>query len=119
MIIFFILSFDTYESHEGKLYCKPHFKSLFSPKVVEDNEPVKPRKPQLIIAENQPVELPADVVRSSDKTDSGLEELQQLNLKSRFEVFEKGCTEDKKEVQLDRSPSGVKRSASILSKLAR
>uniref|UniRef100_A0A336L4I9 CSON003740 protein n=2 Tax=Culicoides sonorensis TaxID=179676 RepID=A0A336L4I9_CULSO len=113
------LNFDTYESHEGKLYCKPHFKSLFSPKVVEENEPVKPRKPQLIIAENQPVELPADVVRSSDKTDSGLEELQQLNLKSRFEVFEKGCTEDKKEVQLDRSPSGVKRSQSILSKLAR
>ncbi|XP_063704343.1 LIM domain and actin-binding protein 1 isoform X2 [Culicoides brevitarsis] len=114
------LNFDTYESHEGKLYCKPHFKSLFSPKVVEDNEPVKPRKPQLIIAENQPVELPADVVRSSDKTDSGLEELQQLNLKSRFEVFEKGCTNDeRKEVHLDRSPSGVKRSQSILSKLAR
>lgn len=74
----------------------------------------------MIIAENQPVELPADVVRSSDKTDSGLEELQQLNLKSRFEVFEKGCTnDDRKEVQLDRSPSGVKRSQSILSKLAR
>lgn len=87
--------------------------------MVEDNEPTQPRKPQLIICENQPVELPADVIRSSDKTNSGLEELQQLNLKSRFDVFEKGLQEEKRDVQLDRSPSGVKRSASILSKLAK
>lgn len=34
-----IFSIDTYESHAGILYCKHHFKSLFSPKAVEDNEP--------------------------------------------------------------------------------
>lgn len=30
---------DTYESHEGVLYCKPHFRTLFTPKAVENNEP--------------------------------------------------------------------------------
>lgn len=35
----FIYSIDTYQSHAGILYCKPHFKSLFSPKAVEDSEP--------------------------------------------------------------------------------
>lgn len=32
-------SIDTFETHEGVLYCKLHFKSLFSPKAVEDAEP--------------------------------------------------------------------------------
>lgn len=33
---------DIYSSHEGILYCKPHFKELFKPKVVvEDEEPSK------------------------------------------------------------------------------
>lgn len=36
---FFHCSVDTFESHEGVLYCKLHFKSLFSPKAVEDTEP--------------------------------------------------------------------------------
>lgn len=59
-------SVDTYQSHEGILYCKPHFKSLFAPKIVEEStEPVKPRKLEMIILENQPIELPADVVRVS------------------------------------------------------
>lgn len=30
---------DNFESHEGTLYCKPHFKALFAPKVVEDDVP--------------------------------------------------------------------------------
>lgn len=91
---------------------------MFAPKAVEDNnEPVRPRRPEMIIRENQPVELPPDVVRSSDKTDYGLEELQQLNVRSRFQVFENAGKEEK--VELDRSPSGVKKSTSILSKLAR
>lgn len=34
-------SVDTFESHEGVLYCKLHFKSLFSPKAVEESEPGK------------------------------------------------------------------------------
>lgn len=59
-------SVDTYQSHEGVLYCKPHFKSLFAPKIVEENnESVKPRKLEMIILENQPIELPPDVVRVS------------------------------------------------------
>lgn len=33
---------DIYSSHEGELYCKPHFKELFKPRVVvEDEEPSK------------------------------------------------------------------------------
>ncbi|CAO1395810.1 unnamed protein product [Diamesa hyperborea] len=113
------LNVDTYQSHEGVLYCKAHFKSLFAPKVVEDSpEPVKPRKMEMIIRENQPMELPADVVRSSDKADLGLEELQQLNVRSRFQVFENASQQESK-VEVDRSSNGVKRSTSILSKLAR
>lgn len=36
---FFCYSVDTYQSHEGTVYCKPHFKALFAPKVVEDDVP--------------------------------------------------------------------------------
>lgn len=86
---------------------------------MEDSpEPVKPRKMEMIIRENQPSELPADVVRSSDKADLGLEELQQLNVRSRFQVFENASQQESK-VEVDRSSNGVKRSTSILSKLAR
>ncbi|XP_075229512.1 uncharacterized protein LOC142329075 isoform X17 [Lycorma delicatula] len=113
------LTLDIYSSHEGQLYCKPHFRELFKPKAVVDNnedEPVRRRKPEMIIRENQPVELPPDVVRASDKPDLGLEELNSLNVKSRFQVFEKSG-----ENEVDRSPSAVnvKRSPSILSKLAK
>ncbi|BET02778.1 LIM domain [Nesidiocoris tenuis] len=113
------LTVDIYSSHEGELYCKPHFKELFKPKaVVEDEEPVRRRKPEMIIRENQPIELPPDVVRASDKPDLGLEELSSLNVKSRFQVFEKG---DNVDGELERSPTqvSVKRSSSILSKLAK
>lgn len=30
------LAVDTYQSHESILYCKPHFKQLFTPKTVLD-----------------------------------------------------------------------------------
>ena len=30
-----ILSLDTYASHQGVIYCKPHHKELFMPKAVE------------------------------------------------------------------------------------
>jgi hypothetical protein len=106
-----------YQSHEGILYCKPHFKSLFAPKAVEESNEVKPRKLEMIIRESQPVELPPGVVRSSDKTDLGLEELQQLNVRQRFQVFENASQQETKH-ELDKS-SSVKRSTSILSKLAR
>lgn len=118
LIDFTSYSTDSYQSNEGIIYCHPHFKTLFAPKAVEESkEPVRPRRPEMIIRENQPVELPPDVVRSSDKTDYGLEELQQLNVRSRFQVFENAGKEER--IELDRSPSGVKKSTSILSKLAR
>ncbi|XP_076241823.1 uncharacterized protein LOC143183907 isoform X6 [Calliopsis andreniformis] len=113
------LNVDNYESHESTLYCKPHFKELFQPKPVEESEqPVRPRKPEMIIRENEPKELPPDVVRASDKPDLGLEELSSLNVKSRFQVFEKAGTDTN---EIERSPSqiAVKRSPSILSKLAK
>lgn len=93
---------------------------MFAPKAVEDNEPIKPKKIEMIIRESQPIELPPDVVRASDKPDLGLDELHQLDVKSRFQVFENaGINEITNTVSLERSQSGVKRSASILSKLAR
>ncbi|KAK2586139.1 hypothetical protein KPH14_001411 [Odynerus spinipes] len=114
------LNVDNYESHESTLYCKPHFKELFQPKPVEESDqPVRPRKPELIIRENEPKELPPDVVRASDKPDLGLEELSSLNVKSRFQVFEKAGTENTNEIERSPSQIAVKRSPSILSKLAK
>jgi hypothetical protein len=34
----FCSSVDIYSSHEGLLYCKPHFRELFKPKAVVDEE---------------------------------------------------------------------------------
>ncbi|XP_008186689.1 uncharacterized protein LOC100161216 isoform X2 [Acyrthosiphon pisum] len=112
------LTLDIYSSHEGILYCKPHFKELFKPKVVvEDEEPIRRKKPEMIIRENQPLELPPDVVRASDKPDLGLEELSSLNVKSRFQAFENATTNGNS--HMEKSPVSVKRSPSILSKLAK
>ncbi|XP_050440198.1 F-actin-monooxygenase MICAL3 isoform X9 [Adelges cooleyi] len=112
------LTLDIYSSHEGLLYCKPHFKELFQPKaVVEEDEPIKRKKPELIIRENQPTELPPDVVRASDKPDLGLEELSSLNVKSRYQAFENASVNGNGPVE--KSPVSVKRSPSILSKMAK
>ncbi|KAL7726770.1 hypothetical protein ACLKA6_001490 [Drosophila palustris] len=111
------LKFDNYQSHEGNLYCTVHFKLLFAPKVVEQTDEPKPRKAELIIRESQPAELPADVVRACDKPDLGLDELHQLNVRSRFQVFEN--VEQKKleeEQQRMQQRPVVKRSTSILTK---
>ena len=32
-----LLNLDTYVSHEGVIYCKPHHKELFQPKVVKED----------------------------------------------------------------------------------
>lgn len=59
---------------------------------------------------------------ASDKPDLGLDELQQLNVRERFQVFEhyKDRTKEEEDSKTrDRSPTGVKRSTSILSKLAK
>lgn len=109
---------DTFETHEGILYCKLHFKSLFSPKAVEDTESDTPRKPELIIRESQPVELPPDVVRSSDKNDLGLSELHQLNVKERYNIFE-NAKRDETHYMLDREERVLKRGTTVLSKMAK
>lgn len=73
-------------------------------------------KSEPIIRENQPVELPDGVVRSSDKHGLGLEDIQNAAVKSRFQMFEKISTtkEEREELQPQR---GIKRGASILSKM--
>ncbi|KAH8236295.1 hypothetical protein KR032_000897, partial [Drosophila birchii] len=80
---------ESYHAHDGNLYCHMHFKLIFAPKIVY--EEIKPQKPELIIRENQPMELSPDVARASDKPNLGLDQLQQLNVRSRFEVFENGA----------------------------
>ncbi|XP_059620003.1 LIM and SH3 domain protein Lasp [Phlebotomus argentipes] len=88
------LRMDTYQSHEGVLYCKPHFRALFEPRPVKEApENAQPRKLEVIVRENQPAELPPDVVRSSDKPSLGLEDLQTVNLRARYQMFEKGGPE--------------------------
>lgn len=77
-----------------------------------------PRKPELIIRESQPVELPPDVVRSSDKNDLGLSELQQLNVKERYNIFE-NAKKDETHQMLDREERVLKRGTTVLSKLAK
>lgn len=77
-----------------------------------------PRKPELIIRESNPVELPPDVVRSSDKSDLGLSELHQLNVKERYNIFEH-AKKDEPHQMLDREERVLKRGNTVLSKLAK
>lgn len=56
-------------------------------------------------------------LQSSDKADLGLDELHQINLRQRFQLFENAGQQESK-VELDKA-NNVKRSTSILSKLAR
>ncbi|TDG39195.1 hypothetical protein AWZ03_014382 [Drosophila navojoa] len=111
------LKFDNYQSHEGDLYCSVHLKLLFAPKVVQQAEEPKQSKTELIIRENQPIELPPDVVRASDKPDLGLDELHQLNVRSRFELFENVDQNKLSEDQLILNQRPViNRSKSVLAK---
>ncbi|XP_077288363.1 uncharacterized protein LOC143912818 [Arctopsyche grandis] len=114
-----LLSVETFQSHLSNVYCKPHFKLLFAPKVVEDDEQEKkrPKKHQMIICESNPQELPPDVIRASDKPDLGLEELASLDVKSRFQMFEQGPKEPElKPVEHHLSRD---KSSTLLSKLAK
>ena len=97
-------------------------------------------KPELIIRESQPIELPADVIRgikiffvllfdgwlllilfslASETSNSyAMDELSNLDLKSRFTLFERAAhSHDDVEIREDHKT--VKRSESILSRLAR
>lgn len=57
------------------------------------------------------------LILASDKPDLGLEELGSLNVKSRFQAFENATTNSNSNIE--KSPVSVKRSPSILSKLAK
>merc|ERR1739840_67287 len=115
------LTLETYQSHEGALYCKPHFKELFQPKAVieDENEARKERlkrRPRMIVLENTPEALGEDVVRATDKPDYGLEELSSANVKQKFSMFEnKGKEKDDRPLE----PAHVRRSQSLMNKAAR
>ncbi|XP_045780034.1 LIM domain and actin-binding protein 1 [Maniola jurtina] len=114
------LTVETYQSDHTTLYCKPHFKQLFEPKPVDgdDETDATPKKHQMIICESQPIELPPDVVRASDKPDLGLEELASLDVKSRFQVFERKSKQEAEPAPLEnRAPR--EKSSAVLSKLAK
>ena len=99
------------------LYCKPHHKELFLPKTVKsdiiDVENVsktqeailrhqeQQKRMETIIRENNPVDLGDAVVKSTtyDKY-SGLED---LDVGSKFKMFEKASNED--DLELERGPS--------------
>jgi len=115
------LTLETYQSHEGNLYCKPHFKELFQPKAVVEDESVArqerlKRRPRMIVLENNPEEAAEGVVRATDKPDYGLEELSSANVKQKFSMFEnKGKERDDKKLE----PAHVRRSQSLMTKAAR
>uniref|UniRef100_A0A1B0BP82 LIM zinc-binding domain-containing protein n=1 Tax=Glossina palpalis gambiensis TaxID=67801 RepID=A0A1B0BP82_9MUSC len=96
------LKVDNYQSHEGELYCLVHFKLIFAPKFAECNETEEPCKPELIIP--------------SDKPNLGLEELQQLNVRSRFHIFEKAGHTDNRLVNVATNGDDLIRGASITTK---
>lgn len=73
------------------------------------------RKPELIIRENQPSELPDGVIRSSEQQDLGLENIHTAAVKTRFQMFEKIATTKGTSAELKRNV-GIKRSATALSK---
>ncbi|KAG7160923.1 Xin actin-binding repeat-containing protein 2-like, partial [Homarus americanus] len=115
-----ILTLETYQSHEGVLYCKPHFKDLFRPKaVIEDPDEARRerlmRRPKMIVLESKPEALPDDVVRSTDKPDYGLEELSSANLRQKFAMFELISAEE----ELREDPVPIRRSQSLLNKAAK
>merc|ERR1711874_644054 len=92
------LTLETYQSHEGNLYCKPHFKELFQPKAVVEDENVARQE------------------RSTDKPDYGLEELSSANVKQKFSMFE---NKGKEKVNRSLEPAHVRRSQSLMDKAAR
>merc|ERR1711874_71185 len=68
------------------------------------------------MGENNPDELPEDVVRATDKPDYGLEELSSANVKQKFSMFENKAKE--KETR-SVEPAHVRRSQSLMNKAAR
>lgn len=108
-----ILTLDTYASHQGVIYCKPHHKELFQPKpvikdlteeIINKNidfstvDPIErhraqERRMETIVRENRPVELEGVVKSRVD--DSKWEGLESLDVGSKFLMFEKGGSQDR------------------------
>jgi len=116
------LSLDTYASHQGVIYCKPHHKDLFKPKAVtkdsveeimkknldfscydenniEGNSKTlerhqrQQRRMETIVRENKPVELEGVVKSRVD--DQKWEGLDKLDVGSKFMMFEKAGSEER------------------------
>ncbi|XP_067127966.1 uncharacterized protein [Centruroides vittatus] len=122
------LNVDTYFSNEGEIFCSPHFKLLFQPKVRfdDDSEQISKvdddldspqgvsKKHEMIISESTPVELPPDVIRSDTKAADGLEKIPDLsNIRSWFE------SPQEQQQQHSLSDSTLQRSESILARMAK
>lgn len=102
-------------SHEGVLYCKPHHKELFQPKVVKsdiiDVEHVtktqeailrhqeQQRKMETIVRESNPVDLGDSVVKCT--TYDKFAGLENLDVGSKYKMFESASNNE----QADRGPS--------------
>eukprot|EP00095_Tigriopus_kingsejongensis_P009198 maker-scaffold299_size217019-snap-gene-1.31 protein:Tk09198 transcript:maker-scaffold299_size217019-snap-gene-1.31-mRNA-1 annotation:"lim domain and actin-binding protein 1" len=106
-----LLNLDTYMSHEGVIFCKPHHRELFQPKVVKDDiieVKAKPRrrsstedaierhkeqarKMETIVRENDPIGHGDDVAKADDEGDEAkFKGLENLDVGSKFKMFEKG-----------------------------
>uniref|UniRef100_T1GVD5 LIM zinc-binding domain-containing protein n=1 Tax=Megaselia scalaris TaxID=36166 RepID=T1GVD5_MEGSC len=90
------LSADFFQSEDGTLYCSIHWKKKFEKRIDDEekeNGTTPLRKTELIIRESNPVPLPPDVVRSSEKSSLGLEDLEKRNNRNIRSRFENGWNE--------------------------
>jgi len=116
------LNLDTYASHQGVIYCKPHHKDLFKPKAVTkdsveeimkknidfscyneestegnsksvERHQRQQRRMETIVRENKPVEL--EGVIKSQVDDQKWEGLDKLDVGSKFKMFENSAKEER------------------------
>lgn len=115
------LSTDFFQSEEGILYCGVHWKKKFEKKmdgeekengelfcnamqsIFQQTFPGTPalRKTEVIIRESNPVPLPPDVIRSSEKSSLGLEDLEKRNNRNIRSRFENGWNEKMAKMEED------------------
>merc|ERR1711981_298228 len=108
------LNLDTYMSHEGVIYCKPHHKELFQPKAVimdilDDKRDAKAKKTQdiidfhkeqerrmeTIVRENDPIDLGDEVIKcKAVDREAKFAGLDDLDVGSKFKMFENGGDDD-------------------------
>lgn len=118
------LTLDTYASHQGVIYCKPHQRDLFKPKAVStdlteeitkkniafkqydvDGDIVERHKKQerrheTIVRESEPVQLKGVIKGQVD--DSKWDGLDKLDVGSKFMMFEKAAEEKETRQASDR-----------------